>query len=75
MEGTAWAEAAATAVALAGVAVARATAEAAAAGAEGGSLTVRQLSADLADESEGEVTEVDVVDRLRHLHQLRLISV
>ena len=47
----------------------------AAAGAEGGSLTVRQLSADLADESEGEVTEVDVVDRLRHLHQLRLISV
>jgi hypothetical protein len=41
---------------------------------DGERSTARQLTADLVADTDGEVTEVDVVERLRHLHQIRLIS-
>ena len=39
-----------------------------------GQASVKQLSAELAQETDGAVTQSDVVDRLRHLYQMRLVS-
>ena len=40
----------------------------------GASASAARLATDLAAESEGSVTEEDVIERLRHLYELRLIS-
>ena len=40
----------------------------------GGDATVGELSAELAAETDGDVSEEDVVGRLRHLYRLRLVS-
>ena len=40
----------------------------------GGEATVNELGAELVDATDGEVAASDVVERLRHLYRLRLIS-
>jgi len=40
-----------------------------------GDLTVRQLAADLSVDSDGQVSENDVMERVRNLFKLRLVSI